>query len=71
MLTGGKFKNGNKLNLCAGSFNLKRLFKLLSELSESWLDLIKEFKQYHKETVEYINEMKNDKIKKHYPMIIE
>ena len=68
-LTRWKFKNGNKLNLCAGSLNLKRLFKLLSELSESWLDLIKEYKQYHEKTAEYM--MNNDKIKKYYPMIIE
>ena len=70
MLTRGKLKNTNKLNLCAGSFNLKRLYNLFMELGCSLADLYEEFKQYHKETAEYMNNINKEKIKVHYPMII-
>lgn len=70
MLTRGKLKNLNKLNLCAGSFNIKRLYALLNEMFGSWLDLDEEFKQYHDETAKYLNEMNKEKLKVHYPMII-
>ena len=70
MLTRGKLKNGNKLNLCAGSFNLKRLCNLFNELSDSWLDFKEMFEQYHEETVNFMNKIINNKLKTHYPMII-
>ena len=70
MLTRGKGKNINKLNLCAGSFNLKRLYALLFDVIDSCVDWEDEFKQYHEETVKYLNEMNKDKLKVHYPMII-
>lgn len=70
MLTRGKEKNEIKLNLCAGSFNIKRLFKLFSQLDESWEELEKKFKQYHKETAEYMNEVRDNLLKVNYPMVI-
>ena len=70
MLTRGKGKNINKLNLCAGSFNLKRLYALLFDVIDSCVDWEDEFKQYHEETVKYLNEMNKEKLKVHYPMII-
>ena len=70
MLTREKLKNLNKLNLCAGSFNLKRLYALLSESIGSCADWKNKFKQYHKDTAKYMNEMIKDKLKVHYLMII-
>lgn len=70
MLARGKLKNTNKLNLCAGSFNLKRLYALLIESIDLSIDFDEQFKQYHKETMEYLNEMNKEKVKVHYPMII-
>ena len=70
MLTRGKLKNGNKLNLCAGSFNLKRLYKLINELPLTWVDFNGYLKQIHEETAKYMNEMEKAKVKTHYPMII-
>lgn len=70
MLTRGKLKNTNKLNLCAGSFNLKRLYTLLMELFCSCSDFEEQFKQYHEETANYMNEMNKERVKVHYPMVI-
>lgn len=70
MLTRGKLKNLNKLNLCTGSFNLKRLYALLTELFGIPNDWDGEFKQIHEETAKYLNEMNKEKVKVHYPMIV-
>lgn len=70
MLTRGKSKNMNKLNLCAGSFNLKRLFALFTASEESWDDFNNNFKQYHNETAKYLMEIKEDILKFNYPMVI-
>ena len=70
MLTRGKLKNGNKLNLCAGSFNIKRLYKLIKELSLTWIDFNGYLKQIHEQTAKYMNEIEKAKVKTHYPMII-
>ena len=50
-----KFKNGNELTLCGGSFNMKRLCKLFDDLSDFWLDFNDKFKQYPKETGKFMN----------------
>lgn len=70
MLARGKLKNTNKLNLCAGLFNLKRLYALLIESIDLSIDFDEQFKQYHKETMKYLNGMNKEKVKVHYPMII-
>ena len=70
ILSRGKLKNTNKLNLCAGSFNLKRLYTLLMEINGSLVDFNEEFKHFHEETAKFMNEIEQEKVKVHYPMVI-